>query len=99
MVGDVYYGRSETGKVPLPDDEVERLILLRGQVEGRLRREMVVTRESADPIAQWLDRVSHLYLTALPTQPWPEMFLSQTQNRAARMSFLILASNVHNVTE
>lgn len=98
MVGGVYYGRSETGKVPLPDDEVERLILLRGQVEGQLRAEMVVTRESANPMAQWPDRVSHLYLTALPTQPWPEMFLSYTQNRAARMSFHGLAVNVFNAT-
>lgn len=97
MVGGVYYGRSETGKVPLPDDEVERLILLRGQVEGQLRAEMVVTRESADPMAQWRDRVSHLYLTALPTQPWPEMFLPLTQNRAAQMSFHTLTTTVFNV--
>lgn len=98
MVGGVYYGRSETGKVPLPDDEVERLILLRGRVEGQLRAEMVVTRESADPMAQWPDRVSHLYLTALPTQPWPEMFLSYTQNRAAGMSFLGLANTVNAIS-
>jgi hypothetical protein len=96
MVGGVYYGRSETGKMPLPDDEVERLIARRGQAESRLRDAMRATLEAADPIAQWPDRVSHLYLTALPTQPWPEMFLSYTRDRTARGTFIVQSANIVN---
>ena len=93
MVGGIYYGRSETGKVRLADDEVERLIQRRGQAFERLSEEMTATRVAADPIAQWNDRVSHLYLTALPTQPWPNMFLRYTRDRGAWDDFVRQSGN------
>lgn len=93
MVGGIYYGRSETGKVQLADDEVERLIQRRGQAFGRLSEAMTATRVAADPVTQWNDRVSHFYLTALPTQPWPDMFLRYTRDRAAWGSFVTQSGN------
>jgi hypothetical protein len=89
MVHGTYYGRTETGKVPLTDDEVEEIMLRRGQVAQRLRSAMDHTRALADTAAAWPDQVSHLMLTAIPTQPIPGMFLRYTQDRAARQAFIV----------
>ena len=81
MVGGTYYGRSETGRVKLTDNEVERLILQRGRADDRLHAAMAGTiaadRRSPRPEA------AHFYLTAVPTQGLPDMLLEYTRDRTA----------------
>lgn len=66
MVAGVYYGRSATGKVPLDDDEVERLILRRGRTEDRLRAAIAGTKQYAAQPATVVDN-GHFFLTVVPT--------------------------------
>jgi hypothetical protein len=89
MVHGTYYGRTETGKVPLTDEEVEEIMLRRGQVAQRLQSAMDDTRAIADTTAAWPDQVSHLMLTAIPAQPIPGMFLRYTQDRATRQAYIV----------
>ena len=93
MVGGIYYGRSETGKVPLADDEVERLILRRGRGDQRLLAAMADTL-AADPEPG--TEAAHFYLTAVPTQGWPGMLLDYTRNPAAHRNFMTTACGWHN---
>jgi len=93
MVGRIYYGRSETGKVKLADDEVERLILRRGRVGQRLEAAMADTL-AADPESG--TEAAHFYLTAVPTQGWPGMLLDYTRDPAAHRHFMTTANGWHN---
>lgn len=72
QVGGIYYGRSETGKVKLTDDEIERLILRRGRADQGLQDAMAATL-AADPEPG--TEAAHLYLTAVPPQGQPDMLL------------------------
>lgn len=89
MAGGTYYGRSETGKVKLTDNEVERLILRRGRASQRLQAAMTITL-AADPEPD--TEPAHFYLTAVPTQGLPDMLLRYTRDRAAHHSFLTAAT-------
>ena len=93
MVGGTYFGRSETGKVPLADDDVERLILRRGRANERLLAAMADTI-AADPEPG--TEPTHFYLTALPAQGWPDMLLGYTRNPAAHRNFMTTAGGWHN---
>jgi hypothetical protein len=93
MVGGVYYGRSETGKVKLADDDVERLILRRGRTDQRLQTAMAGTL-AADP--EPATEAGHFYLTAVPTQGWPDMLLDYTRDRAAHHDFMTTATQWSN---
>jgi hypothetical protein len=93
MVGGTYYGRSETGRVKLTDDEVERHILRRGRADQRLQAAMADTVK-ADPEPGTL--TAHLYLTALPTQGLPDMLLDYTRDPTAHRHFMTTASRWHN---
>ena len=93
MVGGIYYGRSETGKVQLADDEVERLILRRGRADQRLQEAMTGTL-AADPEPG--TEAGHFYLSAVPTQGWPGMLLDYTRNPAAHRNFMTTANGWHN---
>lgn len=93
MVGGTYYGRSETGKRKLTDDEVERLILRRGRAGQRLEAAMAEII-SLDP--EPATEAAHLYLTAVPTQGLPDMLLEYTRDRTARHRFLAAANGWHN---
>jgi hypothetical protein len=86
MVGGVYYGRSETGKVKLTDDEVERLILLRGRSTERLTMAMHDTVQAVCDVSS--NGACRLYLTAVPTQGWPDMLVRYTGDQGGRSSFI-----------
>jgi hypothetical protein len=94
MVGGTYYGRSETGKVKLTDDDVERLILRRGRTDQRLQSAMADTL-SADPEPG--SEAGHLYLTAVPTQGWSDMLLDYTRDRSSTGRFTTTATQWSNV--
>ena len=93
MVGNTYYGRSDTGKVKLTDDEIERLILRRGRTDQRLQEAMASTL-AADPESG--TEAGHFYFTAVPTQGWPDMLLAYSRNPAAHRSFMMAATEWHN---
>lgn len=93
MVGGIYYGRSETGKVKLTDDEIERLILRRGRADQRIQEAMAATL-AADPEPG--TEAGHFYLTAVPAQGWPGMLLDYTRDPAAHRNFLTTANAWHN---
>lgn len=93
MVGGIYYGRSETGKVKLADDEVERLILRRGRADQRLQAAMAGTL-AADPEPG--TEAGHFYFTAVPTRGWPDMLLDYTRNLAAHRSFMTTVTQWRN---
>jgi hypothetical protein len=85
-VGGVYYGRSETGKIQLSDDDVERLILQRQRrADQRLIAAMTATTNA---VPSDDDGSCHMYPTAVPTRRWPDMFLRYTRYQAARNSFI-----------
>jgi hypothetical protein len=85
MTDFTYWGRSETGRVRLNDDQVERLILARSQRYQRLPDGMKATAR-VDPVGdRWL---GHFYFTAVPTRGWPEMFAQYTRDAQARTRLL-----------
>lgn len=84
MVESIYYGRSETGKIPLTDDRVEHLISQRGRTEARLADAMAETA-AVDPAKD--AEAAHLYLTAVPTRGLPEMVLDITKDKTAQVNF------------
>jgi hypothetical protein len=86
MVGGVYYGRSETGKVKLTDDEVERLILRRSRTAERLTTAMADTVKAVSEVTSF--GACRLYLTAVPTQGWPDMLLRYTRDQGTRSAFV-----------
>jgi hypothetical protein len=86
MADSIYWGRSETGKVRLTDAEVERLILGRSRLLGRLDGAMAATVDS-DPITT-TRQGCHFYLTAVPAIGWPEMAAGFTRDHHARMKLL-----------
>ena len=93
MVGGIYYGRSETGKVKLTDDDIERLILRRGRADQRLQTAMADTL-AADPEPE--SEAGHFYFTAVPTQGWPDMLLDYTRDRAASSKLMTAATQWRN---
>ncbi|MEV6927568.1 ATP-binding protein [Dactylosporangium sp. NPDC051485] len=94
-VDGVYYGRSETAKVKMADNDVERLIRLRGRVIELLARQLDLTVR-ADPIASANRRVPHLYLPAVPSQGWPDMFVKYSRDRQARIALMQRTTEVTN---
>jgi hypothetical protein len=93
MVGGIYYSRTETGKAKLADDEVERLILLRGRADQRLQAVMAAT-VAADPEPGTEE--AHFYVTAVPTHGPADMLLRYTRDRNAHHSFMTTATNWRN---
>jgi hypothetical protein len=94
MVGGIYYGRSETGKVQLDDEAVERLILRRGKADELLRAAMATTvRLDPEPDTE----PTHLYFSAVPTQGWPNMLLKHTRDHQARMNFISFTTDLVNM--
>lgn len=87
MTDFTYWGRSETGRVRLGDDQVERLIIARSRRYERLPEGMRATTE-VDPLAGSSRWVSHLYFTAMPTRGWPEMFARYASDSEARTRLL-----------
>ena len=87
MTDFTYWGRSETGRVRLGDDQVERLIIARTRRYQRLPEEMRATAE-VDPLRGSNRWVSHFYFTAVPTRGWPEMFAGYTRDPEARTRLL-----------
>jgi hypothetical protein len=98
-VNGTYYGRSEVGKVVLTDTEVEEQILRRGQTAARLRQAMRETLDLAENLSDQDDRVSHMMLTAMPTQPSPGMFLTYTRDKFAQQGFMsqVLMDNLKSI--
>lgn len=90
MVDGSYFRRDATIRVRLDDAEVERLIRLRGQLDERLHQAMRETVEM-EPLFVPSDRwASHLRLTAIPSQPEPDMFLRFTRGVSELESLLRL---------
>lgn len=96
MVNGMYYGRSDTGRIVLQDHDVERLIVLRNRQFDRLQEQVELTFAS-DPIKPEERQVPHLYLTAAPTRPSPDMFLSCTRDSNAAARLMQLCVDVVNV--
>ena len=93
MTDFTYWGRSETGRVRLSDDRVERLIMARARGNDQLAGEMRATVE-ADPIGGSLQQMSHFYFTAVPTRGWPDMFAEYTKDAQGRLKLLQLCSGL-----
>jgi hypothetical protein len=92
MVDGSYWGRSETGKVRLSDQEVERLILARNSYSGRIAEAMQKTAES-DPISlPW--QGCHFYFTAVPATGWPDMLADYTRDHASRMKLMQVCASL-----
>jgi len=93
MVNGTYYGRTATGKIPLDDEAVERLMRRRGQVDEGIRAAMATTaRVDPEPDTD----STHFYFTAVPVQARPDMLLEHTRDHQARMNFISLATNFGN---
>ena len=94
MVDRSYWGRSETGKVRLSDQEVERLILDRNGYSGRIVEAMQATAES-DPISlPW--QGCHFYFTAVPATGWVDMFADYTRDHSSQMKLSQFCANLAN---
>jgi hypothetical protein len=93
MVDFTYWGRSETGRVRLGDERVERLIMARARRDDQLSGEMRATVE-ADPLGGSPQQMSHFYFTAVPTQGWPDMFAEYTRDAQGRLKLLQLCSGL-----
>lgn len=96
MVDGSYWGRSETGKVRLTDEEVERLILARSRQSGRIADEMTATAESDPLIYSRPWQGCHFYFTAVPTTGWRDMFADYTRDRRSRMKLFQVCTDLHN---
>jgi hypothetical protein len=93
MADFTYWGRSETGRVRLSDERVERLIMARARRDDQLSGEMQATVE-ADPIGGSLQQMSHFYFTAVSTRGWPDMFAEYTRDAQGRLKLLQLCSGL-----
>jgi hypothetical protein len=85
MADSIYWGRSETGKVRLSDDHVERMILARNRLSERLADAMKATVQ-ADPIRQ--GHGCHFYFTAVPTLGYRDMFADYARDRVSRIKLM-----------
>ena len=92
MVDGGYFGRSDSGRTKLSDDQVEHLMGLRSRRGERIKPEMALTR-AADPIAE-ADRrgVPHGYFTAVPVHGWPDMFADYTKDRRGQQNLAMMCS-------
>lgn len=95
MADHTYWGRSETGRVRLRDDQIERLMLQRSQCASQLLEEIKATVE-ADPVPTEDRTACHFYFTALPAQWWPDMFAAFTRDHAARSRLSQLCGRLVN---
>jgi hypothetical protein len=95
MTDYTYWGRSETGRIRLSDERVERLMLARGRLEDQLAEHMASTAD-ADPVSAGDRRETHFYFTAVPTRRWPDMLARYTVGDEAQMR---LAGLVHRLAE
>ncbi|WP_127355717.1 AlbA family DNA-binding domain-containing protein [Actinacidiphila soli] len=91
MTDERYFGRSDSGRTTLSDDQVERLMLQRAQLGQRIQPEMQTTAQ-ADPIEAEQRGVPHGYLTAVPTHGWTDMFANYTKDRQAHQQLIQLCS-------
>jgi hypothetical protein len=84
MADSIYWGRSETGKVRLADEQVERLMRTRDRQSERLAEAMQGTVQS-DPVTIARDAGCHFYFTAVPATGWPDMFAGYARDHTSRM--------------
>jgi hypothetical protein len=84
MTDSIYWGRSETGKVRLADEQVERLMRTRDRQSERLAEAMQGTVRS-DPVTIARDAGCHFYFTAVPATGWPDMFAGYARDHTNRM--------------
>jgi hypothetical protein len=84
MADSIYWGRSETGKVRLADEQVERLMRTRDRQSERLAEAMQDTVRS-DPLANDRGPGCHFYFTAVPATGRPDMFAGYARDPASRM--------------
>lgn len=69
MVDDRYWGRSATGKRPLGDSEVRRLIAERAARAEDLSQQLLAMSENFDPVPVDERRFGHIYFYARPAMP------------------------------
>jgi hypothetical protein len=67
MVDEKYWGRSATGKRPLSDIEVRRLLSERAQRSNGFQQHLLSLSDTFDPIPQPERRQGHIYFCARPT--------------------------------
>jgi hypothetical protein len=91
MTDERYFGRSDSGRTTLTDDQVERLMLQRAQMGRRIQPEMQATIQ-ADPIEAEQRSAPHGYFTAGPTRGWTDMFADYTKDRQAHQQLIQLCS-------
>ena len=87
MADFTYWGRSETGRIRLGDDQVERLITARARRSERLTAEMKATVDIS-PIHYVESREPSFYFTAVPARGWPDMFAEYTRDQEARQRLI-----------
>jgi hypothetical protein len=96
MADSIYWGRSETGKVRLADEQVERLMRARDRQSERLAEAMQGTARS-DPL-RMNDRGAgcHFYFTAVPATGWADMFAGYARDHASRMRLIQRCVDLQN---
>jgi hypothetical protein len=95
MADHTYWGRSETGRVRLRDDQVERLMLQRSRYGDQLQEAIRATVD-VDSVPTKERTVCHFYFTAVPTRWWPDMFAGYSRNKASRSQLLQLCTDLTN---
>lgn len=83
MVDGRFHGRSDTGRTTLDEPDVERLILQRRHQQERLREAMALTIEHDPGVARRED-LPRMYLTAVPTRGYRDMFRPFTDPLSSR---------------
>ncbi len=94
-VEDIYYARSETGRIVMSHDEVERLVQQRGRISEVLSRQLDLSMQG-DPVVAADRRAPHLYFTAVPSRGWPDMFIRYSRDHQARLNLIQRATQVGN---
>ncbi|MGA6168612.1 helix-turn-helix domain-containing protein [Amycolatopsis magusensis] len=69
MVDEKYWGRGATGKRPLADSEVRRLIAERAERADEFVHQLLSMSDDFDPVPPEARRSGHIYLFARPTMP------------------------------
>jgi hypothetical protein len=83
MVEDRYCGRSATGKRPLADSEVRRLIAERVARTEEFIQQLVDMSRDFDPVPEPARRFGHIYLYTRPKMP-PATHVTATLAQAIR---------------
>jgi hypothetical protein len=95
MADSIYWGRSDTGKVRLADEQVERLMRTRDRQSERLAEAMQGTVRS-EPVKIGRDGCCHFYFTAVPATGWPDMFAGYARDHASRMRLMQRCSDLQD---